>query len=64
MGAFEYVAMDKSGKQSKGLLEGDTPKHVRQLLRDRVSLARRSKIIYFFKKLGLFSIEIDSSYQV
>ena len=35
MGAFEYVAMDASGKQSKGLVEGDTPKHVRQLLRDR-----------------------------
>ncbi len=25
MGAFEYVAMDQSGKQAKGLLEGDTP---------------------------------------
>mgnify|MGYP001820082195 FL=1 len=35
MGAFEYVALDKSGKESKGLLEGDTPKHVRQLLRER-----------------------------
>jgi general secretion pathway protein F len=35
MGAFEYVAMDKSGKQARGLLEGDTPKHVRQILRDR-----------------------------
>lgn len=35
MGAFEYVAMDHAGKQTKGLLEGDTPKHVRQLLRDR-----------------------------
>jgi general secretion pathway protein F len=35
MGAFEYVALDTAGKQSKGLLEGDTPKHVRQLLRDR-----------------------------
>ncbi|MCG8369560.1 MAG: type II secretion system inner membrane protein GspF [Proteobacteria bacterium] len=35
MGAFEYVALDRSGKQSKGLLEGDTPKHVRQILRDR-----------------------------
>jgi general secretion pathway protein F len=35
MGAFEYVAMDQSGKRSKGLLEGDTPKHVRQILRDR-----------------------------
>ena len=35
MGAFEYVAVDQSGKRSKGLLEGDTPKHVRQILRDR-----------------------------
>jgi len=35
MGAFEYVALDQAGKQSKGLLEGDTPKHVRQTLRDR-----------------------------
>ncbi|MBT8080840.1 MAG: type II secretion system inner membrane protein GspF [Gammaproteobacteria bacterium] len=35
MGAFEYTALDQSGKQSKGLLEGDTPKHVRQILRDR-----------------------------
>ncbi len=35
MGAFEFVALDKSGKESKGLLEGDTAKHVRQLLRER-----------------------------
>jgi len=35
MGAFEYLALDKSGKNFKGLLEGDTAKHVRQILRDR-----------------------------
>ncbi len=35
MGAFEFVALDKGGKESKGLLEGDTPKHVRQILRER-----------------------------
>jgi general secretion pathway protein F len=35
VGAFEFVALDKSGKESKGLIEGDTPKHVRQLLRER-----------------------------
>jgi len=35
MGAFEYVALDRGGKESKGLIEGDTPKHVRQILRDR-----------------------------
>jgi general secretion pathway protein F len=35
MGAFEYVALNEAGKESKGLIEGDTPKHVRQILRDR-----------------------------
>lgn len=35
MGAFEFVALDKAGKESRGLLEGDTAKHVRQLLRER-----------------------------
>ncbi len=35
MGAFEYVALDQAGKESKGLLEGDTTKHARQILRDR-----------------------------
>jgi general secretion pathway protein F len=35
MGAFEYQALDKSGKETKGLLEGDTAKHVRQILRER-----------------------------
>jgi general secretion pathway protein F len=35
MGAYEYVALDKAGKETKGLIEGDTPKHVRQILRER-----------------------------
>src|SRR5580693_8089332 len=35
MGAFVYVALDTSGKERKGLIEGDTAKHVRQLLRDK-----------------------------
>src|SRR6202167_1224125 len=35
MGAFEYVALDAQGKERKGLIEGDTAKHVRQLLRDK-----------------------------
>ena len=35
MGAFEYVALDQAGKESKGVLEGDTAKHARQILRDR-----------------------------
>ena len=35
MGAFEYVAVDPGGKERKGVLEGDTPKQVRQLLREQ-----------------------------
>ena len=35
MGAFEYTAVDPRGKERKGVIEGDTPRRVRQLLRDR-----------------------------
>src|SRR5271165_3258178 len=35
MGAFEYTALDAQGRERKGLIEGDTAKHVRQLLRDK-----------------------------
>ena len=35
MGAFEYIAVDPGGKERKGVLEGDTPKQVRQLLREQ-----------------------------
>jgi len=35
MGAFEYVAVDASGRERKGVIEGDTPRHVRQLLREQ-----------------------------
>jgi general secretion pathway protein F len=41
VGAFEFVALDRAGKETKGLLEGDTPKHVRQLLRERELLPLR-----------------------
>lgn len=35
MGAFEYVAVDAAGRERKGVIEGDTPRHVRQLLREQ-----------------------------
>ena len=35
MGAFEYKALDASGKETKGILEGDTSRHIRQMLRDK-----------------------------
>lgn len=35
MGAFEYIAVDNAGRERKGVLEGDTARQVRQLLRDQ-----------------------------
>ena len=35
MGAFEYTALEASGRERKGILEGDTPRHIRQLLREQ-----------------------------
>jgi general secretion pathway protein F len=35
VGAYQYVAVDPGGKEHKGVLEGDTARHVRQLLRER-----------------------------
>lgn len=35
MGAFEYVAVDATGRERKGVLEGDTARQVRQVLRDQ-----------------------------
>ena len=35
MGAFQYTALDAAGRESRGILEGDTARHVRQLLRDK-----------------------------
>src|SRR5262245_53827203 len=35
MGAFEYTALDTGGRERKGILEGDTARQVRQLLRER-----------------------------
>ena len=42
MGAYQYVAVDLAGKEHKGVLEGDTPRHVRQLLRERNFCRSRS----------------------
>jgi general secretion pathway protein F len=35
VGAFEYTALDGAGREQKGVIEGDTARHVRQLLRER-----------------------------
>ncbi|MCW8942154.1 MAG: type II secretion system F family protein, partial [Gammaproteobacteria bacterium] len=35
MAAFEYIVLDDKGKERKGVIEGDTARQVRQLLRDK-----------------------------
>jgi general secretion pathway protein F len=35
LAAYEYSALDAQGREKKGLIEGDTPRHARQLLRER-----------------------------
>jgi general secretion pathway protein F len=35
MGAYQYVAVNNHGKEKKGVLEGDTPRQVRQILREQ-----------------------------
>jgi general secretion pathway protein F len=35
VGAFEYKALDASGREKKGVIEGDAPRQVRQQLRDQ-----------------------------
>jgi len=35
MSAFEFLALDADGRNRKGLLEGDTPRQIRQQLRDK-----------------------------
>ncbi|MDD3762835.1 MAG: type II secretion system inner membrane protein GspF [Nevskiales bacterium] len=35
MAAYEYSALDARGRQVKGLIEGDTPRSARQMLRER-----------------------------
>lgn len=35
MSAFEYVALDADGRKKKGVLEGDSARHVRQQLREQ-----------------------------
>ncbi len=35
MAAFEYIALNSKGREKKGVIEGDSPRQVRQILRDK-----------------------------
>jgi general secretion pathway protein F len=67
MGAYQYVAVDPGGKEHKGVLEGDTARHVRQLLRDRqllpvevaeVESREKSRPSAFSMRRGMSSLDL------
>ena len=39
MAAFSYTALDKDGKQTKGVMDADSARQVRQFLREQSLLA-------------------------
>ena len=49
MAAFEYISLNHRGKEEKGVLEADSSRQVRQILRDKgmaplnVKVAREAK---------------------
>ena len=64
MAAFEYIALDARGREQKGVLEADSVRQIRQLLRDQglvpldvdVASERKartsSSVFSFTRKLG------------
>jgi len=69
MGAFEYKAMDAAGKETKGVLEGDNSKQIRQALRDKGWMplsveevqqkeAKKSKQINFFSGVSATDLSL------
>ena len=45
MPVFEYQALSQSGKNSKGVIEADSERHVRQLLREKKILLTEIKVL-------------------
>jgi general secretion pathway protein F len=63
LGAFEYTALDTLGHERKGILEGDTPRQIRQQLREQQLLpvtvsevaqreAKRQKSFSLMRRVG------------
>jgi len=64
MAAFEYTAFDAQGRELRGVLEGDSARQIRQLLRDQALLpvtvtevsdapARKSFSFSFGNRIGV-----------
>lgn len=55
MGAFEYQALDTKGQEHSGTLDGDSPRHIRQLLRDKSLNPVSVKAIHQTQNTSLFA---------
>lgn len=61
MAAFHYIAINHSGKEKKGVIEAESEKHARQLLRDqtlipvKIYFSQNKKTIFSFRGVS-FSI--------
>ena len=62
MPAYQFTALDATGKQQKGVLEGDSARQIRQQLRDKawipvsvdpVEQKSKNKSSGFFQKKGI-----------
>ena len=66
MGAFEYTALDSRGRERKGIAEGDTPRQVRQQLREQgltpldiaVAAGKESRAPRFSLRRGISATEL------
>lgn len=45
MAAFQYTALDATGREVRGVQEGESPRHVRQLLRDQQLLPMQVVVV-------------------
>lgn len=61
MAAYEFKAIDKKGKQTKGIQEADTPRQVRQILRERgltpIEVSASAEKVKSGSKKGGFSFQ-------
>ncbi len=72
MAAFNYIAVDDSGSRTRGILEADSPRQVRQLLRQQqltplsVAATRerlgKNRMNGFFTQVGLRDLTLLSRY--
>lgn len=63
MAAFQYIAVDENGKHNKGVLEADTARQVRQLLRERGLLSLEVRAVAEEEKTKIKSAKFSFKFR-